>query len=164
MYEIQKVCDIMFSMCKKKIFVCIFLLVGTFLFGQSADMVSKLIEADSVTYEDFAYFCAINLNLIDDETSPAEAMVALDNAKIFSMPKNPKDTISYGTLANMCMRTWGVKGGLMYRITKSDYYAFKEIQYLGFVSKTENPNKKVSGIDALNMITRFLEIAEKHGE
>ena len=88
MYEIHRFCDTIFTMCKKIIFVCIFLLVGTCLFAQSADMVSKLIEADSVTYEEFAYFCAINLNLIDDETSPAEAMVALDNAKIFSMPKN----------------------------------------------------------------------------
>ena len=153
-------CDIIISMIKKIFVVSIFLVLGCLCFGQSADMVSKMIESESVTYEDVAYFCAINLGLADEETPSEDALVILSDAKIFSMPKNPKANIAYDALANICMRTWEIKGGLFYTITKSDRYAFKELQYLGFISSSENPKKKVSGIEVLNLITRCMEINE----
>ena len=153
-------CVIIKSMLKKIFVISIFLILGCLCFGQSADMVSKMIESDSVTYEDVAYFCAINLGLANDDTSPEDALVALCDAKIFSMPKNSKANIAYDALSNMCMKTWGIKGGLFYTLTKSDRYAFKELQYLGFISASENPKKNVSGRDVLNLITRCIEKTE----
>ena len=153
-------CVIIKSMLKKIFVISIFLVLGCLCFGQSADMVSKMIESESVTYEDVAYFCAINLGLVNDDTSPEDALVALFEAKIFSMPKDPKANITYDAVANMCMKTWKIKGGLFYTLTKSDRYAFKELQYLGFISTSENPKKKVSGTEVLNLITRCLEKTE----
>lgn len=153
-------CVIIKSMLKKIFVISIFFILGCLCFGQSADMVSKMIESESVTYEDVAYFCATNLGLANDNTSPEDALVALCDAKIYSMPKNPKVNITYEAVANMCMKTWGIKGGLFYTITKSNRYAFKELQYLGFISSSENPKKNISGRDVLNLITRCMEKTE----
>ena len=153
-------CVIIKSMMKKIFVISIFLILGCLCFGQSADIVSKMIESESVTYEDVAYFCAINLGLANDNTSGEDALAALIDAKIVSMPKNPKANITYDAVANMCMKTWDIKGGLFYTITKSDRYAFKELQYLGFISSSENPKKLVSGTDVLNLITRCMEKTE----
>ena len=147
-------------MCRKILFLSILLMLSCFCFGQSADFVSEMIESTAVTYEDAAYFCAINLELIQDDVSPADAVKALDDAKFFSMPKDSKISITYEVLANMCMRTWDIKGGLMYTITKANRYAFKEMQYLGFIPNNANPKSTVSGIQMLNLITRCIEQSE----
>ena len=144
-------------MKKKIIFICLFLCLSFVCFGQSADFISKMIEAEQVTYEDVAYLCAINLELISEEDFGKEALSALEKAKVFSMPKNPTETVSYAALANMFMKTWKIKGGLMYSITKANRYAFRELQYLGFIAATEYPNKKPSGLEMLNLLTKCME-------
>ena len=150
-------CDIIFVMKRKSIFICLFLCLSFVCFGQSADFISKMIEAEDVSYEDVAYLCAINLELISEEDSGAEALAALDKAKVFSMPKNPSDSVSYGVVANMFMKTWKIKGGLMYSITKANRYAFRELQYLGFIAVTENPSSKITGLEMLNLLTKCME-------
>ena len=55
------------------------------------------------------------------------------------------------------MKTWKIKGGLMYSITKANRYAFRELQYLGFIAATEYPNKKPSGLEMLNLLTKCME-------
>lgn len=154
-------CDIIFFMNRKILIICGLLFIGCFCFGQSADFVSKMIESPCVTYEDAAYFCAINLGLIQETDSANEALVALDREKVFSMPENPTANITYDAFANMCLKTWKIKGGLLYTITKSNRYAFKEMQYLGFIPNSEDPKSEVSGIQMLNMFTRCIEMAEK---
>lgn len=148
-------------MNRKFLIICGLLFVGFFCFGQSSDYVSKMIESPCVTYEDAAYFCAINLGLIQEADSPKDALVALDREKVFPMPKNPSANITYDAFSNMCLRTWKIKGGLLYTITKSNRYAFKEMQYLGFIPVSEEPKTEVSGIQMLNMFTRCIEMTEK---
>ena len=145
-------------MFKKKILICLFIGITWSCFGQSADFVTKMINAESVTYEDVAYLCATSLGLILDDATPEEAMLALDKAGIYDMPNNPKAEISYESLANMCMKTWKIKGGFLYSITKSDRYAFKELQTLGFIYTNVDPKETVSGIEVLNLITRCLDL------
>ena len=145
-------------MFKKKILICLFIGITCICFGQSADFVTKMINAESVTYEDVAYLCATNLGLILDDATPEEAMLALDKAGIYDMPNNPKAEISYESLANMCTKTWKIKGGFLYSITKSDRYAFKELQSLGFIYTNVDPKETVSGIEVLNLITRCLDL------
>lgn len=151
-------------MIKKKIFLLLFVLFASLGFSQSADFVTEIINSEAITYEDVAYFCALNLGLVSDDATPSEAMVALDKANVYSMPNNSKEYIPYDALANMLMRTWGIKGGFFYSITKSNRYAFKELQNKGFIPTNVSSKESVSGIEMLNLITRCLEISEDKNE
>ena len=56
-------------MFKKKILICLFIGITCICFGQSAAFVTKMINAESVTYEDVAYLCATNLGFFRVDSS-----------------------------------------------------------------------------------------------
>ena len=59
------------------------------------------------------------------------------------------------------MNTWIKKGGLMYSITKSPRYAFREMQSLGLIDYQKYPNLSLSGKEALNIMSKCITIYEK---
>lgn len=152
-------CDIIIFMSRKSFFLIVFLILGAVCFSQSADFITEMIEAETVSYEDVGYLCAVNLGLVSDSSSTQDALIALDKAGVISMPKEPTANISYSALANMCMKTWKIKGGLLYRITKANRYAFREFQSRGLIGTTVDPYSTVTGIQVLNLITQCMEIA-----
>jgi hypothetical protein len=58
------------------------------------------------------------------------------------------------------MNTWIKKGGLMYSITKSPRYAFREMQSLGLVDYAKYPNQSLTGKEALNIMSKCIKIYE----
>lgn len=120
--------------------------------AQSADALSKMIEADQVTVGDVSYFLAVYLDAVPESASGADAVRALQNADICSDDVGAFDVLTYKTFAGLLMRTWNVKGGLMYSITKADRYALRELQAAGFISAGADPQAVVSGYDALAVL------------
>ena len=55
------------------------------------------------------------------------------------------------------MKTWKIPGGLFYKLTNSNRYAYKELRALGFISIFDDPAKNISGSDALNIIYKCME-------
>ena len=146
-------------MCRKNFLIVILMFFGFVCFAQSSDFVSYMIDAEKVSYEDVAYFCAINLNLVDEDCTPADALKALADADVYSTSKDSKANISYQALAKMCMNTWNLKRGFMYNISKLERYAFKDMQAMGFIPDNASPTAEVSGLEVLYLINRCLEVS-----
>lgn len=146
-------------MCRKNFLIVILMFFGFVCFAQSSDFVSYMIEAETVSYEDVAYFCAVNLELVDEDCTPVDAMQALANAGVYSTSKDSKSNISYQALAKMCMNTWKIKGGFLYNLSKLERYAFKDMQAKGFIPSNASSTAEVSGLEVLNLINRCLEVS-----
>ena len=148
-------------MKKAVFFTIIFLFCVTSIFAQKADAVTTMIETEKVTFSQVAYFAATYLEFLPDIASEQEAMNAISLRGISSIPDKPYEQLSYQKFAQICMNTWIKKGGLMYSITKSPRYAFREMQSLGLINYQKYPNQSLSGKEALNIITKCIEIYEK---
>ncbi len=140
----------------KRIISALFILfIGSLAFAQSADVVTEILDAEEATYGQVCYLSAIHQGLISDDASYEDAVnVLLEKGQI------PEDVGSYDSvyMANLAFiyaQIWpGIKGGLMYRITKgSPRYAFKKFKTDGVISDKADPNDLVSGREALNILT-----------
>ncbi len=139
---------------KKRFLVmtALILLCAAVVSAQSADALTKMIEADESTVGETAYFLAVYLGSVPESASEADAIRALQDAEICKAGVNADDSLTYKDFAGLIMRTWNVKGGLMYSITKADRYALRELQAMGLISAGADPQAIVSGYDALATI------------
>lgn len=68
--------------------------------------------------------------------------------------------LCYQDVAFIAMQSIGIRGGIFYSLFKTKHYAFKELQYLEIIDKNIDPNKKISGNEALNIITECITYYE----
>ena len=129
--------------------------------GSLALQLQLLHETDKVSFAQVAYFSATYLGFLPDIATEQEAVNAISLRGISSIPENPYKQITYQKFAQICMNTWIKKGGLMYSITKSPRYAFREMQSLGLIDYQKYPNQSLSGKEALNIMSKCITIYEK---
>lgn len=150
---------------KKTIIFLFIVLFFTFsLSAQNADLVTKLIEEEKASFSQIAYFSATYLGFLPDIATEQEAVNAISLRGISSIPENPYKQITYQKFAQICMNSWIKKGGLLYSITKSPRYSFREMQALGLIDYSKYPNQSLSGKEALNIMSKCIEIYEKQNE
>lgn len=136
---------------KKRILLIsmLLLLFAASVSAQSADAVTKMIEADEANVGDIAYFFAVYLEAVPESSPASAAFTALQNKGICRADAAADDVLTYKTFAGMLMRAWDVKGGLMYSLTGSDRYALRELQAQGFIPSSVDPMAAVSGYQTL---------------
>lgn len=139
---------------KKKLLLVtmLLLLCAAFVSAQSADALTRMIESNESTVGDTAYFLAVYRGSVSENATAAEAVSALQKEGICNDNVSADDILTYKVFSGLIMRTFNVKGGLMYSLTKADRYAFRELQALGFVSSGADPMAVVSGYEALAVI------------
>lgn len=125
-------------------------------FSQTADSVTKMIESKTVSFEQVAYFAAVSNGLITEDVSVEDAVIALES-KIKKSEVKTADALSYEDCAFVCAKAWNIKGGLMFTLFKNPRYAFKEFQAKKYIQESKNPKSKITGRDALYLITKCAE-------
>ncbi len=139
----------------------LFLLLAVKINAQSADAVSEMIATPAVRFSQAAYFMATAIEpSIETE---AEALAFCVENELCTRSAHPDAPMTVSEFAGMCMRTYGLKGGIMYAITKANHYAFRELQAKGFISKTADPRSTISGSNALIIITECITLVEGGG-
>jgi hypothetical protein len=58
------------------------------------------------------------------------------------------------------MGAFGIKGGVMYSVTKSPHYAYRELVYQGIIQGRADPGLAVSGDLLLFMVSKVLDRIE----
>lgn len=150
----------------KKVVLYVILSFGLLCFpliAQSADMVTDMIKTNEVTWAQAAYFAATWLNPEQNFTNGQEALDFLSSQNIIST-KDPDSLITLQQLSGLCVRTWKIKGGLMYTLTKADRYAFRELKAKGIIDSSDDPSKKVTGRLALDVINSCSELNPTSGD
>ena len=148
-------------MKKVQIFVLFLLFCCGIISAQSADKVTEMIDAKTVSLGDVGYFAAAYFNIIDEDASPSEALKVLESKTQYNKISN-LENLSFDDFAYFCTQTWNIKGGLMLMATKSPRYAFKELQSLGYISKSIYPNATIDGIQALTIMSSCIEFSEEN--
>lgn len=133
------------------------LLCASGLFSQTAENVSRTITYDYASLGDTCYYLAVYKELVPDEATARDSYTMMCDKKLCHLKMNPMYAVNYKQLAGLCMKTFGFRGGIMYGITHSDHYAFRELQARGYISSETDPRDYVSGSNMLNLINRCVE-------
>ncbi len=145
-------------MKKTHFFISFFaLFFCTMLIAQSADKVTNLIEAKEVTLEEVAYFASTYLELTNEDVEDEYALEALKEKVQLDRISQNTTALTYADFAYFCTQVWDIDGGIMLSLTKAPRYAFRELQYKGYISSTKLPQENITGLEALTIITQCID-------
>ena len=142
---------------KKLISILIVLFTSTFVFAQSADVISEILKSEQATIGQVSYLCAVQqLKILesDDYEKAVEAMISEGY-----LPENvsSSDLVTLSQAAFLFSKNWDISGGLMYMITKgSKRYVFKQFVADGVISVYADPSSKLSGSELLALYSSAL--------
>lgn len=144
---------------KKKVPVLVTLLLFcvAFLSAQNADALTRMIETDQATVGQTAYFLAVYRDFVSENATEEESVAALQGQGICKADVKADELLTYKEFSGLLMKTFKIKGGLMYSLTKSDRYAFREMQVKGYIPASADPAAVISGYEILAVITDCLE-------
>jgi len=80
---------------------------------------------------------------------------AIDN-KWLPKKASINDEIKLQDLSLLLMRSFNLKGGMWYTITKNPHYAFRELVHKDIIQHRASPDMKVTGEQLLFFVNRIL--------
>ncbi len=144
---------------KKLTFLMFFMLFFAFFAAaQSSQAVTAMLETTKVTNGQAAYFAANAMEIVKEDATEQEAFDALKSSGITCIPEDLSSAIKLDTYSQVCMKAFGIKGGLFYTIFKNSRYALRELKALGIVPSDSDPKQNIGGREALNMISECYEL------
>lgn len=146
----------------KKIIVTLLLFFCSTFFSaaQSSERLSDLMETDKISKGQAAYLTATLMNLVEESAGNQDAFAVLQEHKLFSAKDNPDDAITIGHISLLYMKACGIKGGILYTITKNRRYAFRELKARGILPNQVTSTMLLSGLDALNLLNDCISKSE----
>lgn len=146
---------------KKNVFFILFsAFFCVFLSAQSADSITKVLDAKTVTFNEAAYFAVAYLGLDEDMTSFEDAPAILKASVPLPKFKNFDGALRFKEFAYICASVWNIGNGLNYRIFKSPRYALRDLKALRFVPPFTDPDAYVNGREMLYIMTKCAQAAE----
>ena len=138
----------------------IFLFIAAVAFSQSADDIDVLLETETISYQQAAWFVLAAANPDGFSGSPAEAFRYAMERKWLPANAVAEDSARLDAVSLLVMQSHNMKGGLMYTLTKSGRYAYRELVYLNIIQGRTDPQMTVSGDLLLFILTRILLLQE----
>ena len=140
---------------KKFVTLLLTLFIATCVYAQSAEVITSILESEEVTYGQICYLSAVRQGLVAEDSSYDDAFGTLVQRGDVSADVSCSDVINLQNLSRIYTKIWDAcDGGLMYRITKgSARYSFKLLKADGILTDKADPMDKVSGFEALNILS-----------
>lgn len=152
-------------MKKTLLFLAIFFIAASAgAFAQSAAKLSEYLDTEKLTNAQAAYLAACYKGYIEEDGDDQTAFDALSKDGLFSRTDSPESFITLESASLLYLKSTGAKGGLLYTITKSKRYAFKELKIKGILPESADPSMAVSGRDAIAIFNGCLELSGASGE
>ncbi len=129
------------------------------LSAQSSQKLSEYLDVDFLTNAQASYLAAAYKNLIPEDATYSQAFQALKETTPFLNSADENDYITLMDISKIYADAANLRGGLLYRLTKSRRYAFKELKAQGILPETADPSSKVTGRDAIAIFNGCLEKA-----
>jgi hypothetical protein len=146
---------------KKHGFIIILLMVCLCANAQIAREMDTLLEEETVTTGQAARFVLSASGKLGDS---ADADTAFKTAQEQGwLPPNAQanDPILLSDLSLLVMGSFGLEGGLMYRILPGPRYAYRELRYRRIIQGSADPSQKVSGDVFFLIVNRVLALQEE---
>ncbi len=139
---------------KKVLALLTVVLAGYAACAQSAQSVSDILAREAATYRDFAYLVASEHGMTIE---PVEAFAWCERFGSFPADVGPDTPITVRNASHFFMSNYGLDGGLMWRLTKSPRYAWRELKHEEFWPAGTDPDEILSGAEMVRAIGRFFE-------
>ena len=144
----------------KTLFFAVFFMAGTFVFAQAGvHEVETLLNTGAVTYAQAARFVL--------EASSAQTAFNQEEAFLYAEERGwlPKKAAADGTarldeVSKILINAFGMKGGIMYSLTKGSKYAYRELVYKNIIQGRVVGSMPVSGEYLLFITGRMLSRTE----
>lgn len=136
--------------------VALFLTVAA-SFGQSAEKLDKILETEKATFGQAIYLIQTALNDDSDELDFDTAFNRFKsgNENLIRDSVTAEDVIPIKTYAFLLMKSFNVKGGLMYRIYPCPRYAYRDLRYMAIIQDKNDPNAPMTGAEMLQIFGRI---------
>jgi outer membrane protein OmpA-like peptidoglycan-associated protein len=126
------------------------------LFSQStADEIETLLANNAVTYAEAARFLLEASDTIITY-DPERAFRYAAERKWLPKKAEPNEAARLDAVSLLLMRSFGIKGGIMYSISKNPHYAYRELAYKNIILGRAEPAMNVSGERLLFITLRIL--------
>ena len=136
-------------MQSRAIFFFAAVLVSLPLFSQSNEYLDSFLESDSVSIADSAYLIFISKDPEFETKTTQDAKQILSDRYGIS----GEEITTAKDLAKICMEEYGLPKGLFYMLSKSPRYAYRDMQFAGFLQGISDPGQILSPEDVLRVIT-----------
>jgi len=126
----------------------------------TATEIETLLGTNTVTYAQAARFV---LEASDTMTTAVHEEAFSYAQEQGWLPRKVKadDTARLDGVALLLMRSFNLKGGLLYSLDKNPRYAYRELKYMDVIQGRADPGMKVSGEKLLFITGRILSRVEK---
>lgn len=124
-------------------------------FSQEAAQITRILAKDTADYMDFSYLISSQLGM---ECSPFEAYVWCDRFGTFAFNRNAGTPLTAKVLSHFLMNNYGLKGGIMWSLSRSRHYAFRELKARGLWTAGVDPDSIISGRDLIRAVNHFFTL------
>ena len=144
-----------------KYFFLILCLMAVPLFAQSprsqstAEEIEILLYSKTVTYAQAARFVLEAVDALATDNTE-EAFNYAVQKEWLSKNLSSNDSARLDNISLLLMRSFNIKGGIMYTLTKNARYAYRELEYLNVIQNRSDPSAYVSGEQLLYYISKIL--------
>jgi hypothetical protein len=129
--------------------------------AQSNELMDAFLAEGEASVGHAAYFVLSAAGTISED-APVEEAITVLREQSWRIPDKPGGSaITLGEYSLLLMKALGIRGGIMYRIFPIPRYAAREMDYLEFITGSSHPGRKISGEEALRMLSRVLEWQEE---
>lgn len=143
---------------KKSCILVLTLFFGLLAFGQDATKITEILETSQLTRAQASYLAATWISPAHETLDYEQAAQVIVDEGFFREGLDMSEPITLAELSGLFMKTWKVPGGLFYKLTKSNRYAFRELKARGFISSQEDPSFFVTGTQGLNIMYKCMEL------
>jgi hypothetical protein len=147
-------------MRKKLLVLVVFLCVVVGLaFAQSNDYIDAILAAPQVSASQAAYMLCIASGLLQETDTEADAVQL---AKENKWPGFHEDAsgLRLDDYSLMLTKAFDYKGGVMYSLTGTSRYAFRELQYIKVIIGRPRPERFISGEECLRYLGNMISWKE----
>lgn len=142
------------------LFAAVCALLAAPVFGQSIDFMDRIANSDGIAYGDAAYLVLVATDNIAEDAGTARSLDLAKEMKWVKSAIAAEAPIHLDGFSYLLMRSFGMKGGIMYRLAPGPRYAYRELVARGVIQGDYDPAEKVDGALAVRMIGRVFAIME----
>lgn len=149
----------------KKNFLFLLLLTAMtgLCFAQSAAKIEEIVNSDVITKGQACYLVGTATGAVEESASYSEAFNKYENLKMF---KNASfdEPIQLAEFSNLVLQNSKANKSLWYMISKSPYYALRQLKLDGIIGKNAVGSAHIKPLTAFDILSKLIADEVPEGE
>ncbi|MDR3249189.1 MAG: hypothetical protein LBT39_10440 [Treponema sp.] len=142
---------------KKMAWFALFIVVAGLLAAQTAEEMDHILNTRALSSAQAAWFIMMAANKLP---SGIDAFALARERHWLSPRARPDSPIQLGEASYLIMRSFDLKGGILYTLFPGPRYACRELVALQFIQGKTDPGSRLGGVEFLQLLGRVLTHTE----